>query len=386
MIKADSENKKKIVLVSDLNFRYQANHPLDLAEVFAASGFDVSIIAPVAEDVAHLHAGRGYKIICLPVVTGRLSLIRFILETLYCVIRIRPDLIIGVNQAGYIPAYLASRLIPCPLIYYAMELSRLPEGDQGFCTRFQAKFAHSADMVWSTGIERARVMQEDWHLDEIPYVLPNTLVTPKQRNAQGHLRNLMRNYQPDDKIVLYASGLSAKTAIPQLIKSVKFWRAGIKLAIIGFGPDVFLGQIRQQIEHLNLGKQIEYLGSFPSKLDVFRLLPDADLGIVLRNHRNAPDLNTVYYTPGKLLEYAAFGVPVICSDNLSLLFVEREGWGIGVDPDNPEAIAQAVNSLIQHPEQLKRMGQIASQRFTNEYCMEVQGRQLVQILQNKGLL
>lgn len=299
----------------------------------------------------------------------------------------KPDLIIGINQLGYIPAWLASRvLLRSILIYWAMELSRLVEDEQGFATRFQVRFAHQADMVLSTGVERAKVMKEDWHLKEIPYVLPNTIVIPNKHTMGNDLRSQMENLQPNDKIVLYASSLSPQTAIPQVIESVKYWEAGIKLAIVGYGSEQFLKQMKQHIEQLNLEKKIEYLGSFLLKSDVFRLLPDADLGLVLRNHRNASDANTIYYTPSKLFEYTAFGVPVICSDNPSLLFIEHEGWGACVDPDDPKLIASKINQLIGDRESLERMGMQAKRRFDEEYCMEVQGRRLMDLFQSRGFL
>jgi len=380
------QKTKKIVLVSDLNFRYQTHHPLDLAEVLADRGFDISIIAPVPKDISQLQSSRGFKIIRQPAFKGRLGYAFGMLDAIYKVIRIRPDIIIGVNQGGYIPAYMASRLLKhSHLIYWAMELSRISEGNRGLITRFQERFARKADMVWSTNIERARVMQADWNLDEEPYVLPNSLVTPRACESNGRLRNLSQNYQPGDYIVLYATGLAATTAVPQLIESVIYWNKGIKLVIIGFGDRSFLDKMIIQIKELNLGDRIEFLGSFP-KSEVYQLLPDADLGLVLWNHRNALDLNTILCSPGKLLEYAAHGVPVICSDNPSLTYVEKEGWGLCVDPDDPISIAAGVNRFFRDNELLVKMKILCRQRFVEEYCMEVQGQRLLREMQSRGII
>jgi glycosyltransferase involved in cell wall biosynthesis len=239
-------------------------------------------------------------------------------------------------------------------------------------------------MVWSTGVERARVMQDDWRLLELPYVLVNTLTVPRQ-DPSGSLRKRMRNCRPGDQVVVYATSLGKQTAVPQLLQSVQMWRSGVKLALVGFGLEEFLNDMQQQIRDLAIQDRVEYLGAF-AKQELFNSFSDVNLGVVLRNHRHAPDLNTVYITPSKLLEYAAYGIPVLCSDNPSLRFVEREGWGLCVDPDDPVALAGAVNALTLNPTALKRMGELARKRFVEEYCMEVQGQRLIEALQTRNLL
>lgn len=375
------------MIVSNLTFRFHTNHPLELAEVFAAFGFKVFLIAPIPNDVACLHELRGFKIIHQASPVGRAGVAWLVLDAIQKILKIKPDLIIGVNQMGYIPAYMASRLLPqSHLIYWAMELSRLSEGTKGFATRFQAKCACKADMVWSTGIERAKVMQEDWNLNETPYILPNTLVTPCMPAQKNQLINLMQHYEPDDRIVLYASSLSEETAVSQLIESAQYWEAGIKLVIVGHGSEPFINNMKQQIQRLNLGKKVEYLGSFALKLEVFSLFAGADLGIVMRICNDTSVLNTVYYTPSKLLEYAAFGLPVVCSDNPSLLFVENEGWGVCVNPNDPKAIASAVNQLMKNETRLKTMGIQAKSCFDKKYSMEIRGERLIAHLRSTGFL
>jgi glycosyltransferase involved in cell wall biosynthesis len=381
-----SMKKKKIVFISDLDFRFQANHPLELAEVFARFGFDVSMIAPIPDDIAHLNSQRGYKIISLFSKGKSLGNAGFVFRALYEAVRIAPYLVVGVNPGGFIPAWLTSIMIrKVKLVYWPMELSRLSEGVKGFSTRFQTRFARHAEMVWSTGVERAQVMQSDWMLQDQPYVLPNTLTQRPQLKDDGFLARV-NHLQPDDLIVLYASSLSPLTAVPELIDSVRFWNQRAKLVIAGYGSDAFINEMKRKIKESNLQERIQYLGTFQTKDEVLSFLTHASLGFVLKMHHGENSLNLAYYTPSKLFECAAYGVPVICSDNPSLYFVEKEGWGICVDPRNPKAIADAVNSLVQDPFRLKRMSANAKQRFDEEYCMEVQGERLIHAMTAKGLL
>lgn len=377
----------KVVFVCDVNFKNQSNHPLDLAEILAQHGFTVTIVAPMDDSVLSFHLKRGFKIIKQSSPRGgRFEYLKLLINELIATLRLSPDIIIGVKQGGFIPAYLASILLNKRLIYWAMELSRLAEGTRGLNTRFQVIFARKAEIVWSTSIERAKIMKEDWKLKEVPYVFPNTLITPPEY-PKGKLKQMMRNYSCGDKIVFYASSLSEETAVPQLINSVVNWDPGIKLVLAGFGCENFINGMLEQIRKLGIGDRVEYLGGF-SKPDLFPLLPDADLGIVIRNIKDTPYLNTKFYNPGKLFEYAAYGIPVLVSDSTTLKFVEDEGWGLQVDASDPNSIAAAVNRLFSDSLQLKEMGLVAKRQFIDKYCMEIQGQQIINQLEtmvNNGI-
>jgi len=57
----------------------------------------------------------------------------------------------------------------------------------------------------------------------------------------------------------------------------------------------------------------------------------------------------------KLFEYMAAGVPVVAADLPEIRrVVEKEGTGIVVDAENPEAIAEAVNKIVKD-ERLRTM-------------------------------
>jgi glycosyltransferase involved in cell wall biosynthesis len=61
--------------------------------------------------------------------------------------------------------------------------------------------------------------------------------------------------------------------------------------------------------------------------------------------------NNYYCAPNKLYEYMMMGLPIITCDYPGLRqVVEGEGIGLCVNPEDPEAIAGAVNRLVSHPD------------------------------------
>ena len=99
------------------------------------------------------------------------------------------------------------------------------------------------------------------------------------------------------------------------------------------------------------------------------------------NHYNA--------MPNKMFEYMAAGIPIIASDfPYWRKMLERGGCGLCVDPTNPEAIAKAINHLIENPTLARKMGERGRELVLNKYNWNVEEKKLLKlyqlILEKKG--
>jgi glycosyltransferase involved in cell wall biosynthesis len=104
--------------------------------------------------------------------------------------------------------------------------------------------------------------------------------------------------------------------------------------------------------------------------DLHKYYTRAHVGVALYQ----PTPSFLYY-PGensvKIIEYMAAGIPVICSDFPGLrTFVEDDGCGLTIQPDNPAAIAEKIKFFYKHPGARKRMGQNGRLAFKTEYNWE----------------
>ncbi len=95
---------------------------------------------------------------------------------------------------------------------------------------------------------------------------------------------------------------------------------------------------------------------------------NAHLGLAI--YQPLPGFVTVDHSV-KIIEYMAAGIPIITSDFPGLRrFVQDNGFGIVVDPQNAEQLAKEIDNIYQNPELAKRLGDRGRKLFETEYFWE----------------
>lgn len=379
--------KRIRLLAPGREFRYAAKHPLDFAEVLSRNGYEVEVVSPMAPDVKNSHLGRGFHLSSLvdgslsQLLLGRTVFGRVLLSFVRGLPKV--DVTIGVDPLGFIVGHLLKRLGRTDhLIYYTMELCLPEEVPQQRTVRYQAQHIRDADEVITTGYHRARVMQQRFDLREHPIIVSNSFVlTDAISDSNLRARMLQAGFTPSSNLVVFGGKIFPQHALAEVVQSMRDWIPDTALVLVGYGDSEYVQRLHELAEVYGVAERFCYLGEvLPGSRNILRLISGASVGLVLKKYRNAI-LNDVYYTPSKLLEYAAMGVPAICSDQESLRHVETEGWGLCVDPENPKEIAEAVNSILSDPERRRKMGATAQRLFEEKYCMEEQMKPVLKALE-----
>lgn len=147
---------------------------------------------------------------------------------------------------------------------------------------------------------------------------------------------------------VYVGGLSEARGTPELVKafSDQSLRGTWTLELAGNVQPSLLNTITE----LAGWESVNFHGMVPP-LVARQLMAEAQVGmVVLRdtpNHRDA--------LPTKMFEYMASGTPVIASDfPLWRQILEEHDCGLLVPPENPAAIARAIDSYRRQPEMMER--------------------------------
>ncbi|MEG1448690.1 MAG: glycosyltransferase [Oscillospiraceae bacterium] len=177
------------------------------------------------------------------------------------------------------------------------------------------------------------------------------------------------DYFQRENILCYAGGLTHARGITQIVSAMekidgKFIYAG------SIGEDY-----KKTLDKLDKDNKTEYLG-FVDRDGVNNLYKRALVGdcvlLPTPNHMNS--------LPIKMFEYMGAGLPFICSDfPLWKSIINESKSGICVNPNDADAIAQAVNFLFCNKEKAKEMGDRGRQWVENKYNWSFEEKKLVDI-------
>lgn len=149
----------------------------------------------------------------------------------------------------------------------------------------------------------------------------------------------------------------------------------VRLLIVGDGPEYTT--IHRWLEERGLLAATHFAGAVPPDA-VPALLAEMDIGVA-----PYPQMAGFYFSPLKIYEYMAAGVAVIASRTGHLAeVVSDERTGLLVPPDNPQALCEAIERLLDDDALRQRLGSAGRQQVTSEHGWD---RVVVHILQLAGL-
>jgi glycosyltransferase involved in cell wall biosynthesis len=129
---------------------------------------------------------------------------------------------------------------------------------------------------------------------------------------------------------------------------------------------------------LRCGLRVNIPGYLPPEQG-WRAIARCHIGLALLK----PIPNYVESYPTKIFEYMAFGLPVIASDfPLYREIVASARCGICVDPDSIEAIADATQWLLEHPDEAAAMGKRGQEAVRAKYNWDVEAQKLLDFYQD----
>lgn len=199
----------------------------------------------------------------------------------------------------------------------------------------------TADAIISVSDTLAEWLEDVTDRDDV-------VVSPNGANAALFTPDAPRRPNLPERYVVFFGQFAPWQRIEVLLEAVKrpSWPAGVDLVIVGDGT------LRLVVEGAAANDpRVHYLGMLPYA-EVPRVVVGALAAAVLTY---APE--RAGYSPLKLYEAMACGVPVVCSDTPGQAeYVREHDAGIVVPPEDPEAVARAVAVLAGDPEAARAMG------------------------------
>lgn len=160
-------------------------------------------------------------------------------------------------------------------------------------------------------------------------------------------------------------------ALPQLLTvapELQYW-------VAGNGPE--LTPLEQMAKNLGVAHAVQFMGTV-SDHDLGKLYQSATVFVLpTRTEEGSVEGFGIVY-----LEASASGLPVIAARSGGAVEAVKDGeTGLLVPPDDPVALAQAVERLIQDPGLCRQMGQVGRQWVETEMNWDRAAREFMDVLE-----
>ena len=181
-------------------------------------------------------------------------------------------------------------------------------------------------------------------------------------------------WEKKNNAICYIGFITEIRGIRPLIQSLEFC-AGIKLHLAGnYSSD----KLKNELSLIPAWNKVKEYG-FVNRKVAAEILHKSKVGIVtflaVPNHVDAQ--------PNKMFEYMSAGIPVIASHfPLWKEIIEGNQCGVCVDPENSQAIADAINYLINHDQEAKQMGLNGRKAVEGKFNWEIEEKKLIELYKN----
>jgi len=182
----------------------------------------------------------------------------------------------------------------------------------------------------------------------------------------------------DNKLwVLYHGSIVPSRFPVTIIEAIATLPNRVNLRIIGYGTvghQGYVNQLRQRATRLGINDRIEFLGTLATRRELLEWCQKCDVGLAFMP-KVSEDFNeqTMAGASNKPFDYVASGLVVLVSDlpDWKKMYMES-GYGLACDPDNPQSIAQSLQWFLEHPKEMREMGERGRQRILKEWNYEKQ--------------
>lgn len=172
--------------------------------------------------------------------------------------------------------------------------------------------------------------------------------------------------------LVFAGGISRQWNHHTIIRALESLPE-CRYRLCGPAEDAYL----RELEALPAWERVQYLGRVPH-VEVAGLLAGSAVGMALLSRNRNTDGKNGTMGNTKIFEEMMAGLPVVCTDfMLWRKFVDRWHCGLLVNPEDPDAIARAVQYLLDHPEEARRMGENGRRAVKEEFNWGVEEKKLL---------
>ncbi len=171
--------------------------------------------------------------------------------------------------------------------------------------------------------------------------------------------------------IAYIGALYETRGIKEIVNSLEYL-GDVRLVLAG---NFFSTTFKEQLHAQKGWEKVDFRG-FVGRKEINTILQESSLGMVTLH----PTPSYVESLPVKMFEYMSAGIPVIASDfPYWKEIIEGAKCGLCVDPLDSQKIAKAIEYILSHPNEAKKMGQNGKKAVIEDYNWNKEEKKLYKI-------
>ena len=284
----------------------------------------------------------------------------------------RPDVIFASSTPLTVPAVGATvaRWHDVPWVFevrdlwpdFPIQMGAVPPVLHGVLRRAETTLYRSADQVIGLSPDMSAHVQSRAPFTTVSTVLYGTDMEMLNAASDDQVRRLRSRFVSEgEHLILYAGAFGRANAIPSLLTMTEVMRHRRDVRFVFTGSGYHADEVRHAARQ---HPAVTHLPSqpLPITLALFRA---ADLSICSFLDRPVLGANA----PGKLFDSLAAGTPVITTNpgwTARMIRTHECGWT--VPPEDPAALAQALEHALDDPDSLQKARQAATTLSRTYFC------------------
>lgn len=174
--------------------------------------------------------------------------------------------------------------------------------------------------------------------------------------------------------ICFAGGIASQWNHDKIIQAIEKMD-GCSYVLCGKGE----GSYFERLKALPGWDKVDYRGKLPHE-EINDVLASCQIGMSVLSYNHNTGFKTGTMGNTKIFEEMMAGLPIICTDfDLWREFAERYHCGICVNPESVEEITHAIQYLIDHPDEAKRMGENGRRAVEQEFNWGMEEKKLLQL-------
>ncbi|MCS6175148.1 glycosyltransferase [Shewanella baltica] len=339
--------RKKVAIFSDVNPTKSYSCLQHLAESLSDRGIDVTLYAKIPiSDLKHTKAWRCHVISIYSFIYGKIPFFRryiaqlhlFFLSVFYY------ENIIIHELVFFRLAWLAKKLNRnLNIIHYATEL--YDENDEPSHKKlldFYRNNSNLPDLVIECNEQRSKLRRVLFGICSPIVVIENSLPSESIIVHKNFIEDV--GYKKNQCTLVYTGAAYLHRELDRLIDA--FYMSGLgedlKLKLVCYGPVKDVDVLRAYCDKMIPGKYELY--SNVSRDEAMEYVSQSDIGVVY--YRPSLSMGNRFAAPTKFYEYLSLGLPIVCSNNDSLIpIIDKYNIGQYVNDESTESLSYAIVSV-----------------------------------------